>query len=136
MINDPIERHVGKRLKMRRLMLGLSQEELGNRVGVTFQQIQKYENGSNRMSSARLFQFANILNVGIEYFFQKLSGEDKLGASVFCDDKDEYNPEVSTQKEVLALIRAYTNIKDPEVRKKVLSLIKTLANCDEKCDEE
>lgn len=126
MTPHPVDVHVGKRLRARRTILGMSQEEIGDAVGVTFQQIQKYEKGLNRIGSSRLYEFACILGSSVSYFFDDFEGEKKSYPSLSEDDQP-FEYEKLNNKEVLALVRAYFAIPDPKVRKKVLSLIKSLS---------
>ena len=122
----PIDVHVGKRLRMRRNMLGLSQEELGRSVGVTFQQVQKYERGTNRVGSSRLYEFSRILSVPVGYFFDKLNAtEMTLG---FEEEAEAYEsaPRIDS-KETMNLIQAYYRIEDTALRQKIMSLMKAMA---------
>ena len=128
---DHIDRLVSKRLKMRRIMLGLSQQELSEAVGVSIQQIQKYEKAVNRISSGKLYGFAKILKVQINYFFDShVSVGDaseclKNGlASEDCYQRVE--GKLPYEKEVLSLIKSFGEIKDAQVRKKILELIKVV----------
>lgn len=126
---DSIDKLVSKRLKMRRMMLGLSQNDLGKAVDVSIQQVQKYEKATNRISSGKLFAFAKFLKVPINYFYDKVDNTNGLPNSVFAEEASVY--EASTQdytseKEVLTLVKAFTDIKSPQSRKKVIELIKTM----------
>lgn len=121
----PVDIHVGSRLRSRRTMLGMSQESLGEAVGVTFQQIQKYEKGLNRIGSSRLYEFARILSVGVSYFFENISAPTSLNSAV-AEPENVFEYENLGNKEVLTLVRAYNNIEDVEIRKRVLSLMKSL----------
>lgn len=133
MASHPVDVHVGKRLRLRRSMLGLSQDSLGKEIGVTFQQIQKYERGVNRIGSSRLYDFSRILTVPVGYFFEDFSGEDAAGFAE--SDVGEYEAETLDSKETLSLIRAYYRIKDQAIRKKVLGLIKAMGPADSASDE-
>jgi len=130
--ND-IDIHVGQRLRVRRSLLGLSQEKLAESIGITFQQIQKYEKGVNRISASRLYQFSKTLQVPVSYFFEDLSGAIGLdGASKLlglADNEQEDLPEsgVLKKKETLDLVRVYYSIEDPEARKDVFKFIKSMA---------
>lgn len=125
MASHPVDVHVGKRLRLRRSMLGLSQEQLGKEIGVTFQQIQKYERGVNRVGSSRLYDFAKVMGVAVGYFFDDMDGETAAAAG-FAEDSAGFEKQQLDNKETLALIRAYYRITDPDVRKKVLSLVKAM----------
>lgn len=119
---DPVDVYVGSRVRLRRTVLGMSQEKLADQLGITFQQVQKYENGSNRIGSSRLFAISNILNVPVEYLFDGYQSE---GSSV-SEEISEFDRQMS-KKESIELVKYYYSITDEKVRKKVLDLIKTMA---------
>lgn len=132
---QPIDAHVGQKLRVRRSLLGMSQEKLADRVGITFQQIQKYERGTNRVSSSRLYEFSNILGVPVGYFFPDqeetppnteygLADNEQQGFSV----EEEDDMDVMKRKETIKLVRMYYKIDDKKLRQSILSHIKTLAN--------
>lgn len=132
MAPHPVDIHVGKCLRLRRTMLGMSQEALGDAIGVTFQQIQKYERGINRIGSSRLFNFARILGVGVSYFFETYDNGNETGrftaSGVVAEDTPpEFSHEQLSNRETLELVRAFHKISDPQVRKKLQELIKSLA---------
>jgi transcriptional regulator with XRE-family HTH domain len=114
----PVDEYVGKRLRYRRLLLGLSQEAIGNLTGITFQQVQKYEKGLNRIAISRLYEFAQILNVSIEWFLDGY-GIDNLQDNYLTEDRIE-------NAEILALLKAYFSIP-LVIRKKVLTLMKAVS---------
>ena len=120
--------HIGGRMRLRRTMLGLSQESLGDSLGLTFQQVQKYERGANRIGAGRLLQLANVLGVSISYFYDELEtnllGTD--GAVVSIDRDKHINSFI--KRETLELVRAYYRIGDPVVRIKMLELAQSLAS--------
>lgn len=121
----PVDVHVGKRLRLRRSMLGMSQETLGKSIGVTFQQIQKYERGINRIGSSRLYDFSKTLTVPIAYFFEDFGETANYG---FAEtEKAEFEHEKIGSKESLSLVRAFGKITDPDLRKKVLSLVRAMS---------
>ncbi len=127
----PVDIYVGRRLRSRRTMLGMSQENLGEAVGVTFQQIQKYERGLNRIGSSRLYEFSRILNVPVSYFFDEMFDEANSPAipqkqAYMADREGGFEYEKLGNKEVLTLVRSYYEIEDPLVRKRILSLVKSL----------
>lgn len=131
----PVDVHVGKRLRLRRTMLGMSQDSIGKGIGVTFQQIQKYERGVNQIGPSKLLELAKILGVNVSYFFDDMLDSSKLASlKGFAEEEAEFEKEKLDNKETLALIRAYYKIHDPTIRKKVLSLIKAMgpANDDDK----
>ena len=120
---DPIDLHVGVRLRLRRMMLGVSQEALARKLGVTFQQIQKYENGQNRIGASRLYQLALALRVPVGFFFADLPGA----------ENGEIDPEARTalalvnSPEGLQLNLAFSRITNPATRRRVVDLLATLA---------
>jgi transcriptional regulator with XRE-family HTH domain len=136
---NPIDVHVGKRLRLRRTLLGMSQERLGELLGLTFQQVQKYERGANRIGSSRLFELGQILDVPVSFFFDDLpagvggaargyAGPGLAEESSAFDHDDEGLP--LDRRETLELVRAYYRIGDPAVRKRLFELAKALANLD------
>ena len=118
---DPVDVHVGTRVRERRTMLGLSQEKLARAFGVSFQQVQKYERGANRISASRLFQLSTILDVPITYFFEGLAGED---ADAPVDEAAA--DEKMMSRETLDLVRAYYRIPDQAVRKRFVDLVRAI----------
>jgi len=123
MPSHPVDVHVGSRLRLRRRMLRMSQENLGKAIGVTFQQIQKYEKGINRVGSSRLYAFAKFLAVPIAFFFEDFSETE----SGFAETAAAFDHGRMDSKETSNLISYYYQITDPAVRKKVLGIIKSLA---------
>lgn len=117
----PVDVHVGKRLRLRRSTLGMSQDDLGKQVGITFQQIQKYERGTNRISASRIWEFARILNVPEDYFFEGLEGSNASGDS---------GHQLLDSKESQKLIKAYYDIPELEVRHKIRNLIKAIVEAE------
>ncbi|MFC6197581.1 helix-turn-helix domain-containing protein [Ponticaulis profundi] len=118
-----IDLHVGKRLRRRRRLLGLTQQELAGHVGVRFQQIQKYECGANRITSGRLFDLSRALNVKVQYFFDGIVDLDS--AVKPANDSEEMDGDILSQKETLELVRAYYRL-DERPRKRLLELAKAL----------
>lgn len=121
---NPIDVHVGGRVRQRRVLLGLSQDKLGTAVGLTFQQIQKYERGTNRIGASRLYEFCEILNVPVGYFFEGLpSGGPGTGSpktrTAAAGDSDPM-----VKREMLVLARAYYRIPDERVRKRIFEMVK------------
>jgi transcriptional regulator with XRE-family HTH domain len=133
---NPIDVHVGRRLRLRRTLLGMSQERLGQLLGLTFQQIQKYERGVNRIGSSRLYELGQILDVPISFFFDDMSdseGAQDLLAPGLAEEAAEFAFDVPREpqfdkRETLELVRAYNRIADPAVRKRLFELTKALAN--------
>ena len=126
----PVDVHVGKRLRLRRTMLGMSQDQLGKKIGVTFQQIQKYERGVNRIGSSRLYDFSKILDTQVSYFFEEFATASQRAEAGFAEEEGNYEAGAMDKqidnKETLALIRSYYKINDPNIRKKVLGLVKAM----------
>jgi transcriptional regulator with XRE-family HTH domain len=133
---SPIDVHVGSRVRLRRTLLGMSQEKLGEALGLTFQQVQKYERGVNRIGASRLFDLARVLDVPIGFFFDDMP--DALGGSGggmrrsmgFADQQDGFEDDTLHRRETLELVRAYYRITDASVRKRVFDLIKSLTPSD------
>jgi len=125
----PIDVHVGGRVRLRRLLLGMSQERLAEGLGLTFQQVQKYERGANRMGASRLYQVGRVLDVPIAYFFEEFEdGGPRVPVPASIAEKAaEYQDDLMTRRETLDLIRAYYRITDPKVRRKVFDMIRALA---------
>ncbi|GAC1044451.1 helix-turn-helix domain-containing protein [Rhizobium sp. No.120] len=127
-VPNPIDAYVGSRVRTRRLMLGMSQERLAEQIGVTFQQVQKYEKGTNRIGASRLQAIAGVLAVPVAFFFQQDNSQplntDGLGAITGLEDLSDF----LTSKEGLSLNKAFMKITDPSIRQSVLTLIKSLAN--------
>jgi transcriptional regulator with XRE-family HTH domain len=123
---NPIDAQVGNRLRLRRMMIGMSQERLGELLGLTFQQVQKYEKGVNRIGAGRLFEIARILGVPIFYFYESVS-EQLANAPGFAETESPPVLEFVSSGEGLQLSLAYMRIKDPKVRKRVLDLVKSLS---------
>ncbi len=129
MIPHPVDIHVGKRLRLRRSVLGMSQESLGKAIGVTFQQIQKYERGINRIGSSRLYDFAHVLRIPVSFFFEEFEAAPAAESAGFAEANNSfYEIEQLSNKESLTLIRAYYKIANPAVRRKVLGLVKSLGS--------
>ena len=129
-LSHPVYTHVGSRLRQRRALLGMSQTDLGKAVGLTFQQVQKYERGFNRISSSRLFEFSKVLDVPVTHFFDGLdmsagNGKRKPGRPKAADKPAD--ADLNTKRETLELVRAYYKIRHKGLRTKTLGLIQALA---------
>ncbi|HZG31563.1 transcriptional regulator [Ensifer adhaerens] len=125
---NPIDIHVGSRIRLRRTMLGMSQEKLGESLGITFQQIQKYEKGTNRVGASRLQNISNILNVPVSFFFEDAPGDNASGQSGMAEaSSSNYVVDFLSSSEGLQLNRAFVKINDAKVRRKVVELVKALA---------
>jgi transcriptional regulator with XRE-family HTH domain len=125
-----IDKEVGSRVRMRRVSIGMSQEKLGDMLGLTFQQVQKYEKGMNRISVARLIEIARILGVDIHFFLNGVTST--KSAPGFAEEKPPaYVADVMSTPEGLQLVRNFTGIKNPKVRKSIVQLVASLAAQDE-----
>lgn len=124
---NPIDIHVGSRIRLRRTMLGMSQEKLGESLGITFQQIQKYEKGTNRVGASRLQNIATILNVPVSFFFEDAPGEGGGASGIAEPSSSNYVVDFLSSSEGLQLNRAFVKISDPKVRRKLVDLVKALA---------
>jgi transcriptional regulator with XRE-family HTH domain len=126
----PVDVHVGRRLRLKRTFLGMSQETVGKQIGVTFQQIQKYERGINRMGASRLYDFAKALGVPISYFFEGFGDyavDDGSALAAAEPNAPAYEHDNMNNRETLEVMRAYYRIKNPAVRKRIVELIKAMA---------
>ncbi len=124
---NPIDAHVGSRVRLRRMLVGMSQEKLGSELGLTFQQVQKYEKGTNRIGASRLYQIARILGVNVQFFYDDMAASSASGPSGFGEsDGAEHVMEFVGSSEGLSLNRAYTRIKDPGLRRRILDLVRIL----------
>jgi transcriptional regulator with XRE-family HTH domain len=121
---DPVDLHVGRTVKERRISLGLSQSEIAEALGLTFQQVQKYEKASNRISASKLYALASVLKVPIYYFFQ---GLDTSAMPGFAEPPADYVMDVEAQRDQREMSRLLTRIDNPEARRQLLELAKTLA---------
>ena len=125
---NPIDIHVGSRIRLRRNMLGMSQEKLGESLGITFQQIQKYEKGTNRVGASRLQAISSILGVAVSFFFEDAPGADAVEARGLAEDGSaSFVVDFLNSAEGIQLNRAFVQIADAKVRRKVLELVKTLS---------
>lgn len=122
---NPIDIHVGARVRMRRLLLGLSQDKLGDELGVTFQQVQKYERGANRIGASRLFEIARVLSVPIGFFFEGMDANTQGGFAE--DDQTPLVDDFLNSAEGVALAAAFNRINDTKVRRRVLELVRSIA---------
>ena len=132
----PVDVHVGGRVRLRRTMLGMSQEKLGDAIGLTFQQVQKYERGTNRIGSSRLWELGKVLDVPVSFFFDdmppEVAGTTQPAQPGLADSNSPaYEPDTLAKRETLELVRAYYRIRNQKVRKRVFELAKALAKADE-----
>ena len=137
---NPVDVHVGNRMRQRRTLLGMSQEKLGEALGLTFQQVQKYERGANRIGSSRLFELGQILDVPVSFFFDDMPGSAGMsphgsGAAMgagLAEEGATFEHDLDDglsldKRETLELIRAYYRVTDPKQRRKIYELIKSMA---------
>jgi transcriptional regulator with XRE-family HTH domain len=124
---NPVDKHVGARVRSRRIILGMSQEKLGNSLGLTFQQIQKYEKGTNRIGASRLQHISKTLNVPVSYFFEGAPLEG--GAAGFAEsEQSSYVADILSSPEGITLAKAFMRITDPRVRRKIVELVTMMAD--------
>ncbi|MCP4779560.1 MAG: helix-turn-helix transcriptional regulator [Hyphomicrobium sp.] len=127
---NPIDVHVGSRVRLRRMLMGMSQEKLGEHLGLTFQQIQKYEKGINRIGASRLFDLSQVLAVPVQYFYEELPAVvAESGAAGFGERPSEnYTVEFLGSREGLELNKAFARIGDIRIRRAIVELIRSLAS--------
>tara|TARA_Y100001954_G_C15554292_1_gene475398 strand:- start:166 stop:639 length:474 start_codon:yes stop_codon:yes gene_type:complete len=131
--NNAVDVHVGKRVRLRRTLLGMSQEQLGASLNITFQQVQKYERGANRISASRLWDISQILDIQVSYFFDDMTDDTmrssprrvSRGENIDFDDENVRDP--MARRETLELVRTYYSIGRPKVRKRITEMVKSLA---------
>lgn len=128
---NPIDVHVGSRIRLRRTLLGMSQQKLGEAIGLTFQQVQKYERGTNRVGSSRMFELARVLDVPVSYFFEEMGSDvaarGRQHAFGIASESPATGADPMTKRETLELVRAYYKITDAKVRKRLFEMTKALA---------
>ncbi|MFC2951144.1 helix-turn-helix domain-containing protein [Marinicaulis aureus] len=122
----PIDVHVGSRVKLRRMILGMSQETLGKALGLTFQQIQKYEKGVNRIGASRMFELSRLLEVPVQFFYDDF-GDGSAAAGFAEGEASESLMALVNSPDGVQLCRYFAEIKDPQVKKRVLDLVKSIA---------
>ena len=128
---NPIDVHVGSRVRFRRMLLGMSQEKLGEKLGLTFQQVQKYEKGINRIGASRLFDLAQVLGVSVQFFYEEAPAAElhRLAADGFAEKLDEQSiVEFLRSRDGLELNRAFVRISDIKARRAIVDLVRSLAN--------
>ena len=127
---NPIDKHVGSRVRMRRMMLGMSQEKLGDSLGLTFQQVQKYEKGTNRIGASRLQQISQILQVPVAFFFEGapvISGEFAPATGMQEAPSPAYVSDFLATSDGLSLTKAFMRIKDAKLRRRIVDLVQQIA---------
>jgi transcriptional regulator with XRE-family HTH domain len=128
---NPIDIHVGSRVRFRRMLLGMSQEKLGEKLGLTFQQVQKYEKGINRIGASRLFDLAQVLGVSVQFFYEEAPSADaSQPAPEGLSEKPDENAivEFLRSRDGLELNRAFVRISDVKARRAIVELVRSLAN--------
>lgn len=125
-VPNPVDVHVGSRVRLRRMLVGMSQEKLGDMLGLTFQQVQKYEKGANRIGASRLYQISQILGVPVQFFFEDVPGGEVTDAEGMAEDGSPYVMDFVSSSEGLQLNRAFSKIEDASIRKQLLELVKSL----------
>lgn len=128
---NPIDKHVGSRVRMRRMMIGMSQEKLGEKLGITFQQIQKYEKGTNRVGASRLQQIATSLSVPPSFFFEGAPVPEDGGNSFAEPPSPAYVSDFLATSDGLSLTKAFMKVKDPKVRRRIVDLVESMVAEDE-----
>lgn len=126
---NPIDVHVGSRVRLKRTMLGMSQEKLGENLGITFQQIQKYEKGTNRIGASRLQEIATVLSTPVGFFFEDAPGQELHSAHGLAESASaSYVVNFLSSSEGLELNRAFVKIADPKIRRKIVELVRAVAH--------
>ena len=136
---NPVDVHVGARMRLRRTLMGMSQEKLGEAIGLTFQQVQKYERGANRVGASRLFDLSRVLDVPVSFFYDDMSDTVRdqsplavaRGGAGLAEEAVGFEQDPLARRETLELVRAYYSISDASVRKRVYELAKALAAADD-----
>ncbi|MDG2242601.1 MAG: helix-turn-helix transcriptional regulator [Rhodospirillaceae bacterium] len=128
---NPVDVYVGSRVRLRRTLLGLSQEKLGEAIGLTFQQVQKYERGANRIGASRLWDLSRVLDCPVSYFFEDMEDDVRAASPRNLTERtaepDQKESDPMTKRETLELVRAYYKITDAQVRRRIYELAKSLA---------
>jgi len=123
----PVDVHVGQRLRLRRTMMSMSQEKLGSLLGLTFQQIQKYERGTNRIGASRLWEIARLLETPMSFFFDGFDAPDGVNPpGAFNEELAPYDPAMTTKRDTLEVIRLFNAVDDPLARRRVLEMLRAV----------
>ena len=128
---NPVDKHVGSRVRMRRMMLSMSQEKLGDALGLTFQQVQKYEKGTNRIGASRLQQISTILQVPVSFFFEGAPDVPGRAAAGNTAPSPTYVSDFLATSDGLALTKAFMRIADAKLRRRIVDLVEQIAGVDE-----
>jgi transcriptional regulator with XRE-family HTH domain len=133
-VPNPTDKHVGSRVRMRRMMLGMSQEKLGDALGLTFQQVQKYEKGTNRIGASRLQQISHVLQVPVEFFFEGGPSAQigSRGEGMSDAPSPAYVSDFLATSDGLALTKAFMRIEDPKLRRRIVDLVEQIATRDKR----
>jgi transcriptional regulator with XRE-family HTH domain len=126
-VPNPIDKHVGSRVRMRRMMMGMSQEKLGDAIGLTFQQVQKYEKGTNRIGASRLQQISQTLQVPVAFFFEGVPPSPGSAAENGAEASPAYVADFLATSDGLALTKAFMQIKDSKLRRRIVELVEGIA---------
>ncbi len=129
---NPVDRHVGSRVRMRRMMVSMSQEKLGERLGITFHQVQKYEKGTNRIGASRLHQIASILGVPVSFFYEGAPGGDATATGFADSGNPPFLSDFLATAEGLALSKAFMKVRDPKLRRRIVDLVEAMVVDSEK----
>jgi transcriptional regulator with XRE-family HTH domain len=127
---NPIDTHVGSRVRLRRMMLGMSQEKLGEHLGITFQQIQKYEKGTNRIGASRLQHIATVLQVPVAFFFEDAPSTPNEAPGLAEARPAHYVTDFLSSSEGIQLNKAFIRIKDAKLRRRIIDLVRAVAGDD------
>jgi transcriptional regulator with XRE-family HTH domain len=128
---NPTDVYVGGRVRLRRTLLGMSQEKLGEAIGLTFQQVQKYERGANRVGASRLYDLSRVLDVPIAFFFDDMPPASAGRGQGLAEPEATYESDPMLKRETLELVRAYYKIADPQIRRRLFELAKALGKSTE-----
>lgn len=130
---NPVDVHVGSRVRLRRMLIGLSQEKLGHSMGLTFQQIQKYEKGVNRIGASRLFKLSQVLEVPVQFFFDDMPATEGNPIPGMAEtDAESFLYEFLNTRDGLELNRAFVKVTDPEQRRSIVELVRSISRNAEK----
>jgi transcriptional regulator with XRE-family HTH domain len=124
----PIDLHVGSRVRLRRTLMGMTQEKLGHALGLTFQQVQKYERGANRIGASRLYDLSRVLDVPVSFFFDDINPKIAAALDGTAGTRPVYEPDPMMRRETLELMRAYYRIASGETRRRLFELVKAMAS--------
>ena len=124
---NPIDKHVGSRVRMRRMMLGMSQEKLGDALGLTFQQVQKYEKGANRIGASRLQQISLILQVSVSFFFEGAPSPAGSATGLEEASAPDYVTDFLATTDGLALAKAFMRMPNSKLRRRIVELVQEMA---------